>query len=73
MEENAGSARMSDKFNHSICRECWNKKNPGHRAHALEGADIDICCYCGEEHDSGIYVRDVAVLECNGDHSHREE
>jgi hypothetical protein len=56
---------------HSICDECWEKKNPGRQAVKLIESirQVETCCYCSNKHRSGIYVRgDSADMPCNGVH-----
>lgn len=62
---------------HSICADCWCWLHP--RA-AAEPVRLDrnypeqLCCFCGERHRSGIYVRLLAAARirhapvCQGDH-----
>ena len=41
------------------CVDCWNERNPGRRAHTLNGEHgfQEVCVYCGSPTRSGIYVR----------------
>jgi hypothetical protein len=45
-------------WNHEICPECWNKRNPGSFPHQMIPADAGVCCFCGRVTWSGIYVRE---------------
>jgi hypothetical protein len=57
------------RWTHSICQDCWDKKNPDRQAFRLAsvGHDEEKCCYCGKPHTSGIYVReDPAQVPCGG-------
>jgi hypothetical protein len=59
------------RWTHSICVECWNKKNPDREPIAFKPdfREEDKCCYCSEKHSSGIYVREnPADMPCNGEH-----
>jgi hypothetical protein len=57
------------RWSHSICAKCWYKRNPDQEPHRLVNRHVEICCYCGEQHFSGIYVRDnPAELRCKGVH-----
>ena len=57
------------RWTHSICVECWNKQNPARSASRAGGGEPDVCCWCGKQHDSGIYVRsDPEELRCKGNH-----
>ena len=53
------------EWTHSICRECWNERNPDRQAHVVASGPAEICCFCGKPNDSGIYVRhDPRLLTC---------
>ena len=60
------------RWTHPMCIDCWNKKHPGRRAHALIESmrEEERCCFCGNATRDGIYYReDPAVLDlCRGDH-----
>lgn len=59
------------KWRHSICTDCWEKKNPGREPVRLlnEDAELDVCCFCSKPHSEGIYVREnPADMPCNGVH-----
>ncbi len=45
-----------EKWNHSICVRCWNARWPSRRPYAVLN-DKSTCCFCGELHTSGIYIR----------------
>jgi hypothetical protein len=56
-------------WNHSMCCDCWDKRWPGNKANRDHVGPEDVCCFCGERHHSGIYVReDPKVLACKGQH-----
>lgn len=58
------------KWNHSICEDCWKKKNPDREPSRLVDAVTEVCCYCMNFHKSGILVRDNPDnLLCKGDHT----
>jgi hypothetical protein len=65
------------RWNHSICEDCWDKRNPGRepvrvRLEKLEDMNAinEVCCFCGDKHSSDIYVReDPAGLVCKGEHA----
>lgn len=61
---------MSSPWTHSICDECWQKREPNRvPVRAVPIMVAGRCCYCGKEHRSGIYVREhPADMECNGLH-----
>ena len=55
------------KWTHSICKTCWYEKNPGRRPTVLADPDVEKCCYCGGQTQSGIYVgQDPAEVHGNG-------
>ena len=57
------------KWTHSICVTCWNKKNPSRPPVRVAGGERDECCFCGDSHCSGIYIReDGDNLLCKGIH-----
>lgn len=41
------------------CDDCWQRRYPGRQAVTIkqEMRDAETCCFCGEGHRSGIYVR----------------
>ena len=47
-------------WTHRICVPCWNMKNPDRAVQESDYQESDpgLCCYCGNETRSGIYVRD---------------
>jgi hypothetical protein len=65
-------------WTHSICDRCWVAENPGripHRALHFNpfsrglGRAEEICCFCGDKHTSGIYVRrNPDLTPCGGRH-----
>lgn len=56
------------EWNHSMCEGCWNKSNPNRQACTVIDAEVEICCFCGDETTSGIYIRhDPNDLSCDHD------
>lgn len=55
-----------------MCEGCWNKMDPERRAVRMEiGPEAEVCCFCGERHSSGIYIRrDGLELRCKGECPH---
>jgi hypothetical protein len=56
---------------HTICNACWVKQYGDKVAIALKPhlRDEETCCYCGERHKSGIYIRDYDDQTlCKGNH-----
>lgn len=66
----AGAPGMS-RFTHSICEECWKKKNPRRSpVRIIDCPPMEKCCFCSKSHYSGIYVREnPADMQCNGVHT----
>ncbi|HWF03419.1 MAG TPA: hypothetical protein VHA06_07020 [Candidatus Angelobacter sp.] len=61
---------------HSICQQCWDRRNPGRQAVKMReeyrDEKADICCFCGKSHGSGISLReDPAKTICQGNHNGR--
>lgn len=60
----SGAINVSN-WNHSICDDCWYAKNPDRDPVAIIDAEVETCCFCGEEHVSGINIRqDPKTLDC---------
>jgi len=60
---------MSNKWRHSICDKCWELRCPAREPVRLKDISKEICCFCGEFHFSGIFVReDPEELLCKGIH-----
>lgn len=67
---------MSKEWTHSMCEDCWNKRNPQRRAVKMIKGDNEHCCFCGIAHHSGIYVRYNPAseeLKCLGEHYVEEQ
>lgn len=45
-------------WTHSICWECWGKRNPDANAARMINPVLEQCCYCGADTTHGIYRRD---------------
>jgi hypothetical protein len=58
-----------------MCRDCWDKANPGREPYALAHAPMECCCFCGATHASGIRVRENwAFTMCRGETGiHKED
>ena len=41
-----------------ICDPCWEKNRPGRLPVRLIQRVMERCYYCGNAHESGIYVRE---------------
>ncbi len=60
---------MSNRWNHSICDECWKLIEPDRDPVRFIEAETEKCCLCGKEHKSGIYRRgDPKFMPCKGVH-----
>lgn len=60
------------RWNHAICMNCWNAKNPDREPVRLPEEFLDEtaepCCYCGKPQQTGIFVRaDPLVMPCKGE------
>jgi hypothetical protein len=44
-------------WTHQICDDCWDEKNPDALSPRHNQGDLEICCWCGRENFSGIYLR----------------
>ena len=44
-------------WTHCICDSCWTKLNPGRKAVVMVVASEETCCFCGENTESGLYIR----------------
>jgi len=67
---------MSSPWTHSICEDCWKKKEPDRPAFSFHEnyRQQEVCCYCQKSHRSGIYVRDdPRTLPCKGNHKDADE
>jgi hypothetical protein len=52
-----------------MCEICWLLLNPNHPPITVRGGDPEKCCWCGNETESGIFVRyDPTELRCGGHH-----
>lgn len=57
-------------WTHDICDECWAAREPGREPFRLstEYRDVERCCFCGKQTESGIAVREDPALvpDCAG-------
>jgi hypothetical protein len=56
--------------NHSICIQCWVKREGSRAPVRVRDTAPEPCCFCEGVHASGIYVRgrwDEAGAKCQGD------
>lgn len=61
------SAHPESKWTHPMCDQCWGERQPGRVPHRLveDVREDEVCCFCGKETRSGIYVReDPALTTC---------
>ena len=58
------------RWTHSICESCWRKRELGRQPVRLKDPQLELCCFCGYTHASGIYVReDPTKTLCQGKHA----
>jgi hypothetical protein len=58
---------------HSICDDCWVQDKPDRKAFRVPvPRDIETCCFCGVEHQSGIYIR-AEPKQCLYNKFHEDE
>ena len=49
---------MGNKWSdESVCDGCWEARNGDRVPYRLVERDTEVCCYCGRNNRSGIYVR----------------
>lgn len=65
-------------WTHSICDPCWAKREPNRTPvrvrYPEEGSNQSHCCFCGDHHGSGIYVRNNPTKTlCKGTGPEHEE
>jgi hypothetical protein len=59
------------EWTHSICDPCWDLRDPYHEPfRMINNLRIsESCCFCGQKHISGIYVREHPdKTKCGGNH-----
>jgi hypothetical protein len=44
-------------FTQPICLDCWSSGHGEKQPARLVEPDVEICAYCGEENEDGIYIR----------------
>jgi len=53
------------KWTHAICDNCWDAQSDMPPV-KMKNPDTEICCFCGAETKSGIYIRcDPAEIACH--------
>ncbi len=58
------------EWTHNICDRCWRRREPN-RTPVLGEMGVEICCFCGDATQAGIYVRHDPkdpMLKCGGEH-----
>ena len=54
------------EWTHNICLECWVYRKSNQIPAILRNAEIEKCCFCGQENKDGIYIRhDPKELNCH--------
>jgi len=57
------------EWTHSICDNCWKKRDPDREPVRFLLPPEERCCFCGRLHKSGVYIRhDPKELKCGGKH-----
>lgn len=52
------SAAKKPGWTQAICRGCWNEQHPEKPVTNAPTIYVgDVCCYCGESANTGLYVR----------------
>lgn len=60
---------MMGKWTHAICDDCYLIRWPDRQPIRLVNVQLENCCFCGHETDSGIYTReDPENTQCRGNH-----
>lgn len=60
------------KLTHSICEVCWYEKRGATTPVRIRDRHIEKCCFCGDLHASGIFVRaPLEETKCNGEHEEK--
>lgn len=44
-------------WNQAICDTCFGKREPGREPVRITPPEREVCCDCGADTDSGIYIR----------------
>lgn len=63
-------------WRHSICDACFAKRKPNIEPFKLrpEFRHPETCCFCGNMHESGIYIReDPQLTLCKGSCVEKED
>jgi hypothetical protein len=46
-------------WTHAICDDCWDERYPDRNKSPRRGmGDLEMCCWCGKDTNSGIYIRE---------------
>jgi hypothetical protein len=45
------------RWTHALCDQCWTLREPERRPARLVARDREVCCGCGAETRSGIFIR----------------
>lgn len=49
-------------WTHALCAQCWAEENGGRIPVVMRNAEAEVCCRCGANTRSGIYIRRDPVL-----------
>ena len=56
-------------WTHAMCSACWNKRHPNKQVRKDDATDPVMCCFCGKDSFSGIYIREApSKVNCHGEH-----
>ncbi len=63
------------RWTHSICEPCYRIENEKdvtlpEEPVRITNPPVEDCCFCGQPHINGIYIRrDPAAVKCGGAHA----
>lgn len=50
-------AELSYSWTQAVCTACWYLHDPARRPVAVKDANTENCVFCGNETQSGIFIR----------------
>lgn len=75
MTDSNAFGHPDSRWTHPVCWPCWRARNGDDVPTRLRTPEPELCCWCGQQTDSGIYLRaDPNTLdhcprrECRGCH-----
>lgn len=52
-------------WTHRMCEKCWQEREGNRMPVHVKVDPVNMCCFCGQETDAGIYVRhDPKTIQC---------